>query len=128
MENINNSVFLLDQMETNIHSDFIDSVQLLGTRVIEIPGGFTSVSQSCDVGIMKPFKTRFVDLCQEWKVSEYARLGGTGKITILGRVQILEFLDIIWKQFPSQIVRNSFEKCGSTNDLGINIDVALEFV
>ena len=115
-------------MESHIHSNFIDSVKLLGTRVTEIPGGFTSISQPCDVGIMKPLKTGFVDLCQDWKVAEYARLGGTRKISIPGGKQILEFLDIIWKQFPSQTVRNSYKKCGFTNDLGINIDVALESI
>ena len=115
-ENINNSLLLLDQMEPHIYSNFIDSVQLLGTLMIEIPGAFTSALQPCDFGIMKLFKTGFVDLCEGWKVAEYARLGRTGKIPIPGHVQILKFLDIIWKQFSSKTVRNSFEKSGFTND------------
>ena len=128
VENVNNSVLLFDQMESYIHSSFIDFLQLLGTRGIKIPVGFTSLSQPRDVGVKKTFKTGFVELCQNWKLAEYARLGGIGKILIPGRVEILEFLDIVWKHFLSQIVRNSFKKCGFTNDLGINIDVALEFV
>ena len=99
VQNINNSEFLLDQTECHNHSNFIDSVQLLSTRVVEIPGGFTYVSRPCDVGIMKLFKPEFLDLYQEWKVTEDAELGGTGKIPILGRVQIFEFLDVVWKSF-----------------------------
>ncbi len=57
VEGITNSAISLDQMESHIHSTFIDSVDEIGTRVIEIPGGFTSVSQPCDVGVIKPFKT-----------------------------------------------------------------------
>ena len=93
-------------MESHIHQNFIDSVQLLGTRVIKIPGGFTSVCQPCDVGIMKPFKNLLVEHCQAWKVAEYIRLGGTGKIPIPGRKQVLEWLSEIWKRFSSQIVKN----------------------
>ncbi len=57
VEGITNAALLLDQMESHTHPTFIDSVDEIGTRVIEIPGGFTSVSQPCDVGVIKPFKT-----------------------------------------------------------------------
>ena len=40
----NKSVLLLDSMEFHVHPNFIDSVDALGTRVIQIPGRFTSVS------------------------------------------------------------------------------------
>ena len=110
VENVNNSVPLLNLMESRIHSYFLDSVKLLGTRIIEILGGFTSFFQPCDVGIMKPFKSGFVYQCQDLKVKEYARLGSTGKISSPGCVEIREFLDIMWNQFPTQTVRNSFKK------------------
>ena len=45
VEVITNSALLLDQMESYTHPMFIDSVGEIGTRVIAIPGGFTSVSQ-----------------------------------------------------------------------------------
>ena len=45
VEVITNSALLLDQMESYIHPMFIDAVGEIGTRVIAIPGGFTSLSQ-----------------------------------------------------------------------------------
>ena len=79
-------------------------MKLLGTRVENISGGFTSVCRPCDVGIMKPFKTRVVEQCQPWKVAEYDRLRGTGKIPITVRVEVLKWHARIWKKVPSQIV------------------------
>ena len=74
------SALLLDAMESHIHSDFIDAVDERGTQVLQILGGFTSVCQPCDVGIMKPFKTRLAEKCQDWKVCKYSNIGGSGKI------------------------------------------------
>ena len=81
---------LLGQIESHVHHNFIDSVQLLGTGSINIPGEFTSVHQPSDAGIMKPFKTRFIEQCLASEVSEYTRVRCTGKISIPGRVQVLE--------------------------------------
>ena len=80
-------------------------MQLLGTRVMNIPDVFISVCQPCDVGIMKTFKTRLVEQCQSWKVAEYTRLGGTGKIPISGRKQVLEWLSEIRKSFLPRLLK-----------------------
>ena len=44
IEGMMRSALILDRMEFHIHPGFIDTVDELGTRVITIPGGFTSVS------------------------------------------------------------------------------------
>ncbi len=124
IQGTNKSALLLDQ----IHPSFIDAVDSLGTQVIQIPGGFTFISQSCDVGIIKSFKTRLVELCQEWKVAEYTRKGETGKVPVPGSIQMLQWLDKIWREFPSDIILNSFKKCGFTDELDIEIHIALELV
>ena len=82
-ENGEYSVLLLDQLKSQIHSNFIYTMKLIGTSVTEIPGRLPSVSEPYDVGIMKQFKTGFVDLCQEWKVAKKAQFGGTEKIRSL---------------------------------------------
>ena len=69
-------------------------------------------------------QTRLVEQCQAWKVAEYIHLGGTGKIPIPSRVEVLKWLSEIWKILPSQIARNSSKKCAFTNDVNIGIDVA----
>ena len=84
----NRSALLLDSMESHIYHKFIDSVDTLDTRFIQIPGGFMSVSQNCDVDIIKPFKTRLVDLRQDWKEAEYRRMRGISKIPVPGRFEV----------------------------------------
>ena len=86
VEGSTNSVLLLDQMEAHVHPNFIDASDNYGTNVVQVPAGFKSVSQPCDAEIMKPLKTELVELCQSWKVAEYNRLGGTGKIPVPGRI------------------------------------------
>ena len=89
---------------------------------------FTSVCQPCDVGIMKPFKTRFTTLCQDWKVAEQARLGGTGKIPASSRGEVLQWLNIAWRSISDNIIQDYFRKCGFTEDQDINIDVVLDLI
>ena len=120
--------FAIESTESHIHQNFIDSVQLLRTRVINIPGGFISVYEPHDIGIMKTLKTRLIEQCREWNPVENTRLGGAGKIPIPGRENGLEWLNKVWKKFSSQIVKNSFRKYGFTSDLDVDIDVALEFI
>ncbi len=122
------SALLLDQMESHIHTDFIDTVDEFGTPAILIPGGFTSICEPCDDGIMKLFKTRLTELCQQWKVSEYQRLGGIGRIPIPGRAEVLQWLSTVLNEFPSNIIQNAFRKCGFTEDLDIDIDTALDLI
>ena len=87
-----NSVLLLDQMQSHIHPDFIDSVADTNTQIIEILFGFTYVFQPCDVVVIMPFKTTLIEACQIWKTDEYTRMGGSGKIPVPGRKQVLEWL------------------------------------
>ena len=83
------SALILNRMESFIHPDFIDAVDELRTRIINIPEGFTSVFLACVVGIMKPFKTRFTLVCHQWNVSEYALLGVSGRTPTTGRSEAL---------------------------------------
>ena len=110
-------------MESQIDHNFIDSLKLVETRVINIPSGFTSVCNRCGVGIMKPFKTRLVGHCKAWKVDTYIRLGGTGII----RVAVLKRLAEIWKKFCHRFLK-IHSKSGFSNDLDIFIDVALDLI
>ncbi len=122
------SELLLDQAEPHIHPDLFNSVDGLNTCIIEIQEGFTSVGLLCDAGIIKPLKTRLIQLCQQRKVSEYTRLGGTGKIPVPGRQEVLQSLDKIWREFPTETVLNSFKKCRFTEDRDIDIGVALDML
>ena len=57
---------------------------------------------------MRPFKARLVELFQDWKFAEFESVGGTGKIPVPGRAEILDCLDVIWREFSNKIIKNSF--------------------
>ena len=122
------SALPLDRMGSHTHPDFIDTADELGTRVIAIPGDFTSVCQARDVGIVKPFKTRFTTLCQDWKVADYSGLGGTGKIPAQSRDEVLQWLNIAWRSISESIIQNYFRKRGFTECQDINSDVVLDLI
>ena len=110
------------------HTDFIDAIDERGTQVIQIPGGFTSVCQPCDAGILKPFKTRLAEKCQDWKVCKYSNMGGSGKIPSPARSDVLEWVNSIWNGFSEKIIKNSFRKFGFTDDVNLSIDTVLDMI
>ncbi len=107
------SALLLEQMESHIHPHFVDTIDGFGTLVIQIPRGFTSLCQPCHVGIMKPFKTQLLELCQQWKVAEYQRFGGIGRIPIPGRTEVLRWLNTVWNEFHLMLSRTRVESADS---------------
>ena len=104
-------------MENHIHSDFMDSVHEQGTHVLKISGGLTYVCQTCDVGIMKPFKMRLAEMCHAWKMSKYSNMGVSGKIPSSARSDVLNRLNAIWNEFSAETIKNSFNKCGFTDNV-----------
>ena len=84
--------------------------------------------QPCDVQIMRPFKMRLAEMCQAWKVSKYFHMGGSGRIPSPARIDVLNWLNPIWNEFSAETVRNSFRKCGFTDDVNLSIDAALEMI
>ena len=86
MENTLTSALVSDQMESHMHHTFIDSVRLLGTRMINLPGGLLPFAKM-RCWKTEQFKTRLVGQCQAWKVAEYTCSGGTEKFQFL----------VVWK-------------------------------
>ena len=84
--------------------------------------------QPCDVGIMKPFKTLLAEKCENWKVCKYSNMGGLGKIPSRARSDVLGWVNSIWNGFSEEIIKNSFRKCGFTDDINISIDTVLEMI
>ena len=48
-------------MEAHTHTNFIDAVDNSGRLMVQVPAGFASVSQLCDVGIMKRLRHAFLN-------------------------------------------------------------------
>lgn len=53
-----------------MHKDMEILCDIIGTNVVKVPDSFTSLSQPCNVGIMKALKCRLRKACQVWKVAE----------------------------------------------------------
>ena len=96
-------------MESHLHSNFIDSMDTLGTQVIQIPVGFSFLSQPCYVGIIKQIEIRLVEFRQGWKEAEYKRVDGSGRIPVPEGMQVLQWLYKVWREFQNGVILNSFE-------------------
>ena len=55
-------------------------------------------------------------------------MGGIGKITAPARSDALNWLNIIQNEFHAETIKNSFRKCGFTDDVNSNIETVLEMM
>ncbi len=60
---------LLDSYSCHMMKSTVNAIEDLGVEVEHIPGGCTSLCQSVDVGVNKPFKSRIRKLWEEWMIS-----------------------------------------------------------
>lgn len=111
-ESTGKSVLLLDHFECHRHPAFAEKAGSIGTRVHIIPGGLTSVLQPLDVGVNSPFKLQYQRICQRWKIEEYHRRGGIGRMPVPMRKQVIDWVAQIWDSFPIATVRSSFRGSG----------------
>ena len=77
---------------------------------------------------MKPFKMELAEMCQSWKKSKHSNMGGRGKIPTPARNDVLNWLNTIWNEFPAKPIKNSFRKCGFTDDVNLNIEKVLGMI
>ena len=55
-------------------------------------------------------------------------MGGIGKIPAPTRSDVLNWLNTIWNEFPAETIKNSFRKCGFTENVNLNIETVLEMI
>ncbi len=59
-----------------------------------------------------------------WKTARYAGIGPASKLPTPKRVDVVEWLNEVWNNFQSDIVRNSFRGSGYYYDT--NVDYSME--
>jgi len=123
-EATNNSILLLDDWECHHHTMFTSRAAEINTYVSEVPKGQTSVSQPCDVALMKTIKNEYYKKCKAWKREERARLGPHGSMPRPGRELAVKWIMEVWNELDPELVKISFKKCGF--DYAMDIDLGAD--
>ncbi len=69
-----------------------------------IPGGYTAVLQTLDVGVMKLFKTYYEELCQKFLVDH-----PDGKIS---RLHVANWVSMAWARINPDAILNTWRRIG----------------
>ena len=81
----------------------VTRINNLGVEVVHIPGGCTSLCQSVDIGVNKPFKNRLHSEWQTWMINEGLQHGTTSAPT---RAHIIKWCRFAMNDLLAQMVRN----------------------
>lgn len=87
----------------------------LRTDVAMIPGGCTGLLQAPDVSWIKPFKTSFTGLYEEWMRTEGCtsqNLTNAGNLRPPAKLQICRWITKAWDSVSDELIKSSFEICG----------------
>ena len=71
---------------------------------------------------------RLAGMCHAWNMSKYSNMGASGKNLYTAKSDVLKWLNAIWNEFSAETIKNSFGKCGFTDDVNCSIDGALEMI
>ena len=96
-------LLLLDTYRCHMMKSTVKAIENLGVEVEHIPGGCTSLCQSVDVGVNKPFKSMMRKLWEGWMISTGLH---KGKITPPTRKYIAQWYSNASQDLPPQMVRN----------------------
>lgn len=98
---------IIDTLKSHISDETIARCADIGIEVHVIPGGCTSLTQPCDIGINKPFKDR---LKRKWWT--WIENGGRHRSIFNNpsRETIGKWIDESWSALPEAIVRSSWRK------------------
>jgi len=120
-EATNNSFLLLDHWKPHHHASFTTRAAEINTCVSEVPAGQTSVSQPCDVALMKTIKHEYYKKCKAWKRQERIRLGPQGSMPRPTREHAVIWIMEVWNELDTELVKTAFKKCGF--DYAMELDV-----
>lgn len=111
------SLLLLDDFKCHKQRAFASRLDVLGTTLSLIPGGYTCVLQPCDVGINKPLKDRVRATCAKWKSEKYASLGPTDTVPTPSRQELCQWLREAWADISTSVVCNAFRGAGYVDSI-----------
>jgi transposase-like protein len=100
-------ILIIDTLKSHVSAKTIEKCASIGIQVEIIPGGCTSLTQPCDIGINKPFKDR---LKGEWW--KWIEEGGLNRSIFNNptRETIGKWIEAAWQELPEAVVRNSWRK------------------
>jgi len=106
---------LLDEFKGHTCGETLNLLSDYNITVDFIPGGYTSVLQSLDVGINKPFKSHVRELWNRWAIEAYHNIPGHGRPPKPSREELSKFIVGAWERITPEIIKNTFKQIGYTN-------------
>ena len=119
------SLLVWDMFRAHLSDSCKKTAREMKTDLAVIPGGLTSVLQPLDVCINKPFKDRLRAKWTDWMSSGAPTLTKYGNFQKPDIARITTWVKEAWESIPSDIVKNSFLKCGISNALDGTEDDAI---
>lgn len=109
------SMLVWDSFRAHLSARICSTLKSLNTEPAVIPGGMTSMVQSLDVAINKPFKDRTRKKWQEWMLADQHTFTASGRIHKVEFPQICQWIYKAWEDIPNELVKKPFCKCCITN-------------
>ena len=104
---------LTDRVKRACHESSID--------MAVIPGGYTSVLQPLDIGIIKPFKDRFRKKWDRWMLeSVFKSNNSNGKLKRVEYIDVCKWVCESWQSLEnSDIIRNAWRRAFRASPSGV---------
>ena len=111
------TMLCLDAFRGHLTEDVKKKMHSLGSDLVIIPGGMTTVLQPLDVSINKPFKGYVQAEYNKWFCEPNRELTPTGKIKRSALHIIAHWVSAAWKSIQAPMIVKSFKKCCISNSL-----------
>ena len=121
------SLLLLDDFKCHKQPTFDEKLSELNTERREVPPGYTSILQPCDMGINKVLKSKLRSRTHNWRTEQAALLGPGEALPAPTRANIALWLHEVWQEMPTEMVCNAWHGCGYTFERGENYTYETEF-
>ena len=121
------SEFLLDDHVCHKSESLNELLQESKTVRIMVPPNFTSIVQPCDVGINKQLRDRLKKVANNWQQAQHEKLTPGDRMPTSKGADILEWLGKIWREFPNEILKNSFLGSGYEYQSDVDYSSATEY-
>ncbi len=110
-------VHLTDKVKQELRKRTID--------VAVIPGVMTSILQPLDVSINRPMKVNLRNLWTDWMMDGKQEFLPSGKRRAASHEMVVSWVADAWQEIPTDMIKQSFLKCGISNAMDGTQDAAL---
>lgn len=115
-----NSVLIYDSARCHLTNSVAARARELGISRVIIPPRTTNLLQPADVSWFATIKRAYCSRWTEWAVNEPKSTTAAGNTRSPGYVNAINWLSDIWRAFPVEQIKQSFDNCGITSQLQLH--------